>query len=198
MNLTSTLPVRASGLFEGSVRNPELEKAESDLKSAKGQLETFQRRLDDTNYWISSSRRHRAHHCNSQVRDVMWNKSTKLHSGIAAHLCIFSMAGLGAWAMFSGLNPIVGLAGGIGLTYGYIMAMKHVVLPIQVDKAVLPALKQEKQSLESAVATCQQNVQAAEAALVKGISSSLKADAAPIQVDEAAVTVGGVRIKVRK
>ncbi|MCE7870419.1 hypothetical protein DYH09_08590 [bacterium CPR1] len=198
MNLISALPLRASGLFEGSVKNPEVEKAESDLKAARGQLETFQRRLDDTNYWISSSRRHRTHHCNSQVRDAMWNKSVKLHSGIAAHLCIFSMAGLGAWAMFSGMNPIVGLAGGVGLTYGYIMAMKHVVLPMQIDKAVLPALKQEKQGLEAAVTASRQNVQAAEAALVQGISGSLKGNPTVVQVDEAAVTLGGVRIKVRK
>lgn len=191
------MPRVASSLLTG-VKSPEIQQAEQEVEQARRALDGFQARLGDTDRLLGLSTRRRVHACSNNIGQAMWSQKAKFHSGVAAHLCLFSMAGLGCWAMFSGMNPIVGLAGGVGLTYGYIMAMKHVVLPIQCDRKIKPALQQEQKDLTAAVQQSRQRLETAEQSLLQGINASLRGTQAPIQVSEAAVTVGGVRIKVRK
>lgn len=194
MMLTAARPTPATLLPGSSFAN-----ANAEVDAAKADLDGFQRRLDDTNHILSLSRRERIQNYNTQVGSAMWNEKAKFHSGVAAHLAIFAAAGLGAAAMLTGVcNPIVGVAAGFGLAYGYVMGMKHIGLPFQIDKVVKPALEQEKRDLTSAIESCKTRVQTAEANLLKGIQASLQGTQSAVHVDEAAVTVGGVRIRVRR
>lgn len=197
MMLAATRPTAANSLFSGS-KSTAYADAEAEVAQAKAALDGFKSRLADTDHLLSLSRRERVQKCSTEVGRAMWNEKAKFHSAVAANLCIFSMGGLGCAAMLTGLNPLLGLAGGVGLTYGYLMAMKHVIFPLQIDRKVKPALEQEKRALSAAVASSQTRLEAARANLLKGIQSTLQGANAPILVSEAAVTVGGVRIKVRK
>ena len=194
MILTATHPTPAT-LLPGS----SFATANAEVDAARTELDGFQRRLDDTSHILTLSRRERVQNYNTSVGRAMWDEKAKFHSGVAAHLAIFAAAGLGAAAMLTGVcNPIIGVAAGFGLAYGYVMVQKHVVFPYQIDKTVKPALEQEKRDLSAAVEACKTRLQSAEESLLKGVQASLQGTQSQIHVNEAAVTVGGVRIRVRK
>lgn len=195
MNVTLR-PTPAGALFE-STKSPAFAREEAEVQSAKASLDGFQRRLADTDHLLSLSAFKRVRACDHDIAHRMWNDKAKFHSSVAAHLAIFAAAGLGAAAMLSGVQPILGLLAGGGLAYGYVMLQKHVIMPMQIDKMVRPALEQEQRELKAAVAHSEQRLQASKQALLKGVQESMRAPA-PIEVNEASVTVGGVRIKVRK
>ncbi|MEW6279119.1 MAG: hypothetical protein AB1758_10875 [Candidatus Eremiobacterota bacterium] len=216
MNVSMPLAAQGSAavahLFDGEKR-PEVKEAEQRAEAARQAVEAFERRLSDTDSLLKMKRQDRLDNCNMpELKAAVWDKNARVHSAIAAHLVIIGAAVGGTVAMFGlgwqGLPVLASMAAcGPGVAYGYVKGIKHLVLPRLVDRAVVPALTRERDSLQSALQQARTAHGEAESKLNELIQADLASvdlknilgtQPAAIKVDEATVTVGGVRIPVRR
>lgn len=201
------LPVAATSvgdvLFKGQAISPELTEAEARLQRVQSQHDSYQARLQDTERLLGMPFLKRTSFTNmDQMRSGLWNEKRQIHVRLSPlTFCASALGGILA-APHLGLSGGGGVLLGIGLWLGYLKLMRHVALPLQVDHAAVKALRTERNQLQEALGPLKQAVDTARADLEAvrrdGLSRLSQAPSAQIAVEEASVTLGGVRVKVRK
>ncbi|MEW6283762.1 MAG: hypothetical protein AB1758_34440 [Candidatus Eremiobacterota bacterium] len=203
------LPLAASGsaagvLFRDESINPAVEQAQARLQQTLASLDQYRGRLEDTDRLLGMSFLERNRRCNlDEMRATLWNQKREGYVRAATFLFFPIVLGGALAAPHLGLAPFGGMLLGGAAWVGLLKAVRHVVLPIHVDQAARKALKTERTALAGAVSNLQQAVQQAQADLDTATQAGLahldrRTPTAAVHVDEAAVTLGGVRIKVRK
>lgn len=188
----------------GASQTSELNQRVTDLDRKIDSLGT---RLADTTDLVEASRSERLDQCSRQLYNACWNESTRAHKKIGFGVALATMfAGTAVGAYFSikgmhGAAGIAALAGLVGCFHTvprlYATGIKKFVLPAQMDKLVLPALKREQTQLEAALKTAQAQKSGMITSYVHSLGQAQKHDDNFLEVDEASVTIGDFTLDVR-
>jgi hypothetical protein len=177
------------------------------LAAAAAQVDGFQRRLDETERLLTMPRPERLAGCGRPLYEACWNQSTEIHKKLLMGICIgtlfagaigeaaVSLAGHPQLAGLIALGSLVGMFKGI--PHAYAAIAKKWILPGQMDPLVLRGLERERDGLRQAVS----QARAYKASLETEIDAKLHAPPPPaptIQVEEAFVVIGGMKVPVRK
>lgn len=200
------LPVAANSvgemLLKGQGLSSEVSEAESRLQRAQSQLDLYESRFQDTERLLSMPFLKRTAQCNmNEMRSNLWNEKRSTHVQVATFMFAPTLLGGILAAPHLGLSIGGGVLIGAGLWVGYLKLVRHAILPVQVDRVAMKALRTERDQLQAALGPLKQSVDSARHDLEtvrRDALARLGPPSTQIAVEEASVTLGGVRVKVRK
>lgn len=179
-----------------------------ELQAATEQVDRFESRLQGTEQLLAVKREQRLAQCSPALYDACWDRATEAHKHVGycvATAALCAGAAGGGYLMLAGypqLSALVAL-GSLVATFKavpqvYAGVIKKWVLPGQMDKLVTTALERERVQLQNALIQARKQKEQ----LAAGVEADLRAAATTsvpeVRVEEAFVTIGGVKVPVRK
>jgi ABC-type phosphate transport system auxiliary subunit len=178
------------------------------LARAARQRIQLERRLADTSELLALARKDRLDRVSQPIREACWAQATRKHRrtglGLSLGLIVAGSVG-GTAALLSGMPGLGGLVA-LGSLVGafhtlprlYAGAIKKWLLPGEMDRLVVPRLQAEKARLQEALQRLDEEERTLVRARAEEALAARPQDGPCVEVEEAFVVIGGVRMPVRR